>query len=161
MESTARDVWREAISWDVRPRPSQAAGCYSWIPTKCTRPWVRDWALCCSMLSPSKRGKIVLQLPHKDDAVGDAILQKASKALPKCRNMLVNIRSCSSCTHTPHQSPDSHLQTTVLYKFLIFFFFSTTKDFCFPRRLKKKKKSTKFLYIFNSNASTQHFHKTA
>lgn len=124
MESTARDVWREAISWDARPRPSQAAGCYSWIPTKRTRPWVRNWALCCLMLSPSKRGKIILQLPHKDDAVSDAILQKASKALPKCRNVLENIRSCSSHTHAPHQSPDSHLQITALYKFLIIFFYS-------------------------------------
>lgn len=76
------------------------------------------------MLSPSIRGKIILQLPHKDDAVSDAILQKASKALPKCRNVLENIRSCSSHTHAPHQSPDSHLQITALCKFLIIFFYS-------------------------------------
>lgn len=66
---------------------------------------------------PQKRGKVILQLPQKDDAVGDATLQKASKALPKCRDMLENI-SCSSHSHTLH----SHLQTSVVYKFLIIFF---------------------------------------
>lgn len=150
-------MWCETVSWEARPSPRQAAGCYSWILTKCPQPWVRPWGLCCSMLSPGKMGKIILQLPQKDAAVGDAILQKASKALPKCRDMLEDIRSCSSHNHTLH----SHLQTTVIYKFFFFFLFLEQRAFVFPGDLTRKKKSTKFLYIFNSNASTQHFHKTA
>lgn len=149
-------MWCEPIPWDARPRSRQAAGCYSWIPTKCSRPWVRVWALCCSMLSPGKMGKITLQLPHKDAAVGDATLQKASKALPRCRDILESIRSCSSHSHSLH----SHLQTTAVYTFSNCFFLEQ-RAFVFTGDLtRKKKKSIKFLYIFKSNASTQHFHKT-
>lgn len=131
-----------------RPRPSQPAGCYSWVLTNCTQPQVTHQALCHSTLSPNKRGKLTLPLPHKDDAMLDAPLQEASKALPRCRLE----KSCSSgisaliCTFKQDCSINSSLFSLVWW----FFLFSCSRRLLFsqqPYQKNSKKMSVISLHL--------------